>query len=219
MPSLGDFLPTFGKPVLDLSGGGGAIAPSADKYPPMDKSILLVLADQNKISAKAMAVLLKEYTFDDAVSLYQDDEITDEKTFVIVTGKNPPTAKDMVEYGAWKDIPALSGLAAGPMAFDLTVLSQSETWTFSNDLRVSFFAEWRPKLNSDAEGYPSAHGEHELYITIPPDGIIVGAVSDKRRTWSAIGRLIRRWSGATTGYAAGELEYRYVAHLARRTGG
>lgn len=214
---ISDFLPG-GKPVFDAS-AGGAKQTSKDKYPPMDKSLLLVLANNNKITPKAMEQLLKEYTFDQAVLLYDSDDIVDETTFVIVTGKQPPAPKDNLIYSDWRDMPALVGLAAGPMSFNDVELAQSETWTISNDFRVSVYAQWRVKLANDSATYPAGKGEHELYVTVPPDGLNIGPVSDRKRTVSATGRVVRRWSGATAGYALGELEYRYVVQTARRTGG
>jgi hypothetical protein len=214
---LSDIFPTFGKPVLDL-GTGAPPKTTEGKYPPVNQNLLLVLSNDNKITALAMNVLLREWTFEEAITLYDNDDIADDQTFVLLTGKIPPTPKDTIIYGAWRDMPALLGLAAGQMAFSEVVLAQSETWTFSNDVRVTFYGEWRPKLPNTTDVFPAAHGERELYVSIPPDGYIVGGVQDRKRTWSAIGRVVRRWDAATNAYSQGELEYRYVLHLSRRTG-
>ena len=210
----------FGKPTLDLSGTPAAKTVEAGKYAGMNENLLLVLADKSKITPKAMAALLKPYSWEDAIALYESDDIVDEATFVIVTGKLPPEPKDMILYGQWRDMPALINLAGGPMSFSDTALAQSEQWTLANDYRASFYGEWRPKLIGDNVPWPSVGGgEREMYITIPPDQIVISAVtSDRKRTYSATGRVVRRWDQGTVGYPAGEFEYRYAIHVSRKGG-
>lgn len=217
MAGLTDFL-KIGKPVLDLSGTPAAKTPEAGKYPAMDANLLLVLANQSKITPKAMAALLKPYSWEEAIALYESDDIVDETTFVIVTGKLPPEPKDIIMYGKWRDMPLLTNLAGGPMSFNDVALAQSEQWTLPNDYRASFYGEWRPKLISDNVPWPSVGGgEREMYITIPPDQIVISTLSsDRKRTYSATGRVVRRWDQGTVGYPAGEFEYRYAIHVSRR---
>ena len=209
----------IGRPVFQVS--GSSTQPSAGKYPALDKNVLLILADKDHITAKAMVTLGREYTFDEAVALYDSDDIVDEDTFVLITGKLPPVRKLSVMYGEWHDMPVIPALGnPGQMAWDEQILPASESFTLATDFRASVHVEWRPKLLNDADIYPSgAHNDREFYVQVPPDQITVSAVSNRKRTYSAQARLIRRFSAATTGYAAGELEYRYWLNVSRRRGG
>jgi hypothetical protein len=217
MAGLSDLF-NIGRPVFEVGGTGSQ--PSAGGYPPLDKNVLLILADKNHITAKAMVSLGKEYTFDDAVTLYDSDDIVDEDTFVLVTGKLPPVQKLSVMYGDWHDMPALPALGnPGQMTWDEIVLPASETFSIASDYRASVHVEWRPKLLNDSDTYPTGpHGEREFYAQIPPDLITVTALSNRKRNYSAQARVVRRYAAATAGYAPGELEYRYYLNLSRRQG-
>lgn len=209
---------SIGRPVFSV--GSGTSQPGAGKYPPLDKNVLLIMADKNHITAKAMVTLGKEYTFDDAVTLYDSDDIVNEDTFVLVTGKLPPVQKLSVMYGDWHDMPALPALGnPGQMTWDEVLLPASETFSLASDYRASVHVEWRPKLLNDGDTYPTGpHGEKEFYVQITPDLITVTSLSNRKRNYSMQAKVIRRYSAATTGYAPGDLEYRYFLTLSRRQG-
>lgn len=211
----------IGRPVFELGTSSGSSSSMGSKYPPLSKEILLVLADKDHITAKAIAVLQKEYTFDEAVQLYDNDDIVDEDTFVLVTGKLPPAQKNQIIYGEWRDVPALPPLAnPAQMTWVETTLPISESFIFGNDFRASVGIEWRPKLQNDTDVWPgAARGEKELYFRVNPDNIaITSNSSNKKRTYTFTGKAFRRHDTATSGYNPGELEFRYIITPSRKAG-
>lgn len=217
LPNLG-----LGRTTLtigDTTTAGGST--TTGTYEALKSGVLLSLTNGEKITPNAAIVLGRAFTLAEVVALWEEFEISDEETYKLITGQDPPTVRDMALYGAWMQSPAMSGLpAALTPTYQLAPLAQSDTFRVSNHLRAWFQIEVRPRLSADGDVFPpigAPPGDNGISWTIPSDKLYVSAKgSDGKREYRATGSLMRFFESGLQFVNAGVWEYRYVLRLAKK---
>lgn len=202
-------------------GTGSTPTAAAGTYDALKSGVIVSLTVGEKITPNAAIVLGRTFTLADINSLWEDFDISDDETYRLITGQDPPTVRDMALYGAWMQSPFLN-VSAGPAVptYQVTPLAQSDTFKVSNHLRGRFDIELRPRLPADADVFPPPGP------TLLDDGIIpvvqshqlfIGAKgSDGKRDYRATGALLRFYDTNLQALSAGAFEYRYVLRLAKK---
>jgi len=205
--------------IADTTTAGGST--TTGTYEALKSGVLLSLTNGEKITPNAAIVLGRAFTLAEVVALWEEFEISDEETYKLITGQDPPTVRDMALYGAWMQSPAMSGLpAALTPTYQLAPLAQSDTFRVSNHLRAWFQIEVRPRLSADGDVFPPIGAppvDSGISWTIPSDKLYVSAKgSDGKREYRATGSLMRFFESGLQFVNAGVWEYRYVLRLAKK---
>ena len=215
LPNLG-----LGRTTLTITDATPTGTPTGT-YEALKSGVLLSLTNGEKITPNAAIVLGRAFTLAEAVALWEEFEISDEETYKLITGQDPPTVRDMALYGSWMQSPAMSGLpAALTPTYQLAPLAQSDTFRVSNHLRAWFQIEVRPRLSADGDVFPPIGAppvDNGISWTIPSDRLYVSAKgSDGKREYRATGSLMRFFESGLQFVNAGVWEYRYVLRLAKK---
>lgn len=215
-------LPNFGlgRTTLTITDTTGT-ATASGTYEPLKSGVIISLTVGEKITANAAIVLGRTFTLAEVNALWEEFEISDEETYKLITGQDPPTVRDMAIYGSWVQAPAFPGAAAPITAsYQMIPLPQSDTYKVSNHLRAWFDIELRVRLQSDGDVYPPIGPillDNGLRGTIPGDKLTVGPKgNDGKREYRAQGSIMRFHESPIQPVSAGQWEYRYVLRLAKK---
>lgn len=212
--SLGRTTLTIGDTTATTTGATGT-------YEALKSGVIVSLTVGEKITPNAAIVLGRAFTLAEVNALWEDFEISDEETYKLITGQDPPSVRDMALYGSWMQSPAMSSLPTAVVpTYQLAPLAQSDTFRVSNHLRAWFEVEIRPRLASDGDFYPptgTPPADNGLSWVIQSDKLYVSAKgSDGKREYRVTGSLMRFFELAVQPLNAGVWEYRYVLRLAKK---
>ena len=215
LPKLG-----LGRTTLTITDNTGTPAASGT-YEPLKSGVIISLTVGEKITPNAAIVLGRAFTLAEVNALWEEFEISDEETYKLITGQDPPTVRDMALYGSWVQAPTLPGAPAPATAsYQMIPLPQSDTYKVSNHLRAWFDIELRVRLQSDADVYPPPGPlplDNGVRGTIPGDKLTIGPKgADGKREYRAQGSIMRFFETPIQPVAAGQWEYRYVLRLAKK---
>lgn len=206
---------------VDFS-GGSASTTEPGKYPALSDAVLLSLTNGKQITADAVLVLSKPFTFDQAVALYDNDDIDDETTFALITGRRAPIPRDDVRYSVWMPSPALGivGVFVSNTFQEVTV-PPGEAMEFSDNLRVTFEGQVRLRLVSDTDKWPPAPQPaidySGVYLRTCLDRSTISAkMSNGKRLYQPAGVFGRFVTQVLDPMAAGTFEYRYVYRAVKK---
>ena len=216
LPNLG-----LGRTTLTIGDTTATTTGATGTYEALKSGVIVSLTVGEKITPNAAIVLGRTFTLAEVNALWEDFEISDEETYKLITGQDPPSVRDMALYGSWMQSPALSALPGAAMpTYQLAPLAQSDTFRVSNHLRAWFQIEVRPRLSADADVFPPIGAppvDNGLSWSIPSDKLYVSAKgNDGKREYRATGSLMRFFESAVQFINAGVWEYRYVLRLAKK---
>lgn len=215
-------LPNFGlgRTTLTITDNTGT-ATAGGTYEALKSGVIVSLTVGEKVTPNAAIVLGRTFTLAEVNALWEDFEISDEETYKLITGQDPPTVRDMALYGSWMQSPAFPGLPGSAIpTYQLVALPQSDTFKVSNHLRAWFEIELRPRLSADSDVFPPpgpTPTDNGLSWSIPSHLLFVGAKgSDGKREYRATGTIMRFFEQPVTAISAGVWECRYVLRLAKK---
>ena len=215
LPNLG-----LGRTTLTITDNTGT-ATGSGTYEPLKSGVIISLTVGEKITPNAAIVLGRTFTLAEINALWEEFEISDEETYKLITGQDPPTVRDMTLYGAWMQSPTFPPLpGAAVPTYQLIALPQSDTFKVSNHLRAWFEIETRPRLSADADTFPPPGplpNDNGMSWSIPTHLLFVSAKgSDGKREYRATGTLMRFYELPVQPITAGVWECRYVLRLAKK---
>ena len=216
LPNLG-----LGRTTLTIGDTTATTTGATGTYEALKSGVIVSLTVGEKITPNAAIVLGRAFTLAEVIALWEEFEISDEETYKLITGQDPPSVRDMALYGSWMQSPAMSALPGAAMpTYQLAPLAQSDTFRVSNHLRAWFQIEVRPRLSTDADVFPPIGAppvDNGLSWTLPSDKLYVSAKgNDGKREYRATGSLMRFFESAVQFINAGVWEYRYVLRLAKK---
>ena len=141
-------LPKFGlgRTTLTITDNTGT-ATGNGTYEALKSGVIVSLTVGEKVTPNAAIVLGRTFTLAEVDALWEEFEISDEETYKLITGQDPPTVRDMALYGSWMQSPAFPGLPGSAIpTYQLIAMPQSDTFKVSNHLRAWFEIEVRPRL-------------------------------------------------------------------------
>ena len=71
--------------------------------------MIISLTVGEKITRMLRSSSGRAFTLDEVNALWEEFEISDEETYKLITGQDPPTVRDMALYGSWAQAPTLPG--------------------------------------------------------------------------------------------------------------
>ena len=212
---------SLGRTTLTIGDTTATTTSATGTYEALKSGVIVSLTVGEKITPNAAIVLGRTFTLAEVTALWEDFEISDEETYKLITGQDPPSVRDMALYGSWMQSPAMSSLPAAVVpTYQLVGLAQSDTFRVSNHLRAWFQIEVRPRLSTDADVFPPIGAppvDNGLSWTLPSDKLYVSAKgNDGKREYRATGSLMRFFELPLQFINAGMWEYRYVLRLAKK---
>jgi hypothetical protein len=215
-------LPKFGlgRTTLTITDNTGT-ATGNGTYEALKSGVIVSLTVGEKVTPNAAIVLGRTFTLAEVDALWEEFEISDEETYKLITGQDPPTVRDMALYGSWIQSPGMPGLPGSPVpTYQVVALVQSDTFKVSNHLRAWFDIELRPRLASDGDTFPPGGPlfvDNGVLPIIQTDKVFVSAKgADGKREYRATGVLMRFYDLALQPLGPGFWEYRYVLRLAKK---
>lgn len=215
LPNLG-----LGRTTLTITNNTGT-ATASGTYEALKSGVIVSLTVGEKVTPNAAIVLGRAFTLAEVNALWEEFEISDEETYKLITGQDPPTVRDMALYGSWVQSPMFPSLpGAAVPTYQLVLLPQSDTFKVSNHLRAWFEIETRPRLSADSDTFPApgpTPTDNGISWSIPSQLLFVSAKgSDGKREYRATGTLMRFFEQPVVALSAGVWECRYVLRLAKK---